>query len=190
MGARMEAGASMGPIPQYQSPAKALIRLSLLRYCGAGQSPQQACAARHLEMTVFRSPIYIIDHLFDLSIGYPLRKVAGMANFEPNAIVRGAQLTFVGGVPFYSPMLEMEADTVCSAHRALQNPQLLTSDHYRQAALAVAAGLAIRILIAIPVRCVIGHFRTILLISTGHCRTNLRLDTWFLHQPRSFQLGQ
>lgn len=52
--------------------------------------------------------------------------------FEPNAILRGAQLTFVG------------------ANRALQNPSLFTSDHYRQAALAVALGLAIRILVAIP----------------------------------------
>ena len=53
-------------------------------------------------------------------------------SFEPNAILRGAQLTFVG------------------AHRALQNPELFTSEHYRQAALAVVAGLVIRILVAIP----------------------------------------
>ncbi|KAF2664760.1 hypothetical protein BT63DRAFT_378720 [Microthyrium microscopicum] len=52
--------------------------------------------------------------------------------FEPNAILRGAQLTVVG------------------AHRALQNPNLFTSDHYRQAVAAVFAGLAIRIIIAIP----------------------------------------
>lgn len=38
-----------------------------------------------------------------------------------------------------------------SVHRALQNPGLFTSDHYRQAALAVAAGIAIRIIVAIPV---------------------------------------
>lgn len=54
-------------------------------------------------------------------------------SFEPNAILRGAQLTLVG------------------ANRALQNPGLFTSEHYRQAALAVAAGMGIRILIAIPV---------------------------------------
>ncbi|KAK3697089.1 hypothetical protein LTR37_017687 [Vermiconidia calcicola] len=53
-------------------------------------------------------------------------------SFEPNAILRGAQLTLVG------------------ANRALQNPGLFTSEHYRQAALAVAAGIGIRILIAIP----------------------------------------
>lgn len=37
-------------------------------------------------------------------------------------------------------------------NRALQNPGLFTSKHYRQAALAVAAGIAIRIIVAIPVR--------------------------------------
>lgn len=38
-----------------------------------------------------------------------------------------------------------------AVNRALQNPGLFTSDHYRQAALAVAAGIAIRILVSIPV---------------------------------------
>lgn len=38
-----------------------------------------------------------------------------------------------------------------TVNRALQNPGLFTSDHYRQAALAVAAGVAIRILVSIPV---------------------------------------
>ena len=56
-----------------------------------------------------------------------------MENFDLDAILRGAQLTLVG------------------AHRALQNPRLFTNQHYRQAALAVAAGLAIRMLIEIPV---------------------------------------
>ncbi|KAG8629358.1 hypothetical protein KVT40_003223 [Elsinoe batatas] len=55
-----------------------------------------------------------------------------MSNFDPNAIVRGAQLTVVG------------------AYRALQNPRLFTTDHYRQAALAVAAGIAIRLIVSIP----------------------------------------
>jgi hypothetical protein len=41
---------------------------------------------------------------------------------------------------------------VLTVNRALQNPGLFTSDHYRQAAIAVAAGVAIRILVAIPVR--------------------------------------
>lgn len=56
-----------------------------------------------------------------------------MSNFDPNAILRGAQLTFVG------------------AHRALQNPDLFTTSHYRQAAIAVCAGLAIRIIINVPI---------------------------------------
>lgn len=53
-------------------------------------------------------------------------------SFELNSIVRGGQLTIVG------------------ANRALQNPGLFTSQHYKQAALAVVAGIAIRILVAIP----------------------------------------
>ena len=56
-----------------------------------------------------------------------------MSNFDPNAILRGAQLTLVG------------------ANRALQNPNLFTTSHYRQAAIAVCAGLAIRIIINIPI---------------------------------------
>ncbi|PHH74730.1 hypothetical protein CDD80_2874 [Ophiocordyceps camponoti-rufipedis] len=56
-----------------------------------------------------------------------------ISHFSPNAILRGVQLTFVG------------------AHRSLQNPALFTSDHYRQAAHALAAGIAIRLLVEIPV---------------------------------------
>ncbi|KAL6710554.1 hypothetical protein ACN47E_008602 [Coniothyrium glycines] len=56
-----------------------------------------------------------------------------VSNFDPNAILRGAQLTLVG------------------VNRALQNPGLFTSDHYRQAAVAVAAGIAIRVVVAIPI---------------------------------------
>ncbi|RMZ84114.1 hypothetical protein DV738_g704, partial [Chaetothyriales sp. CBS 135597] len=56
-----------------------------------------------------------------------------MSNFDHNAILRGAQLTLVG------------------ANRALQNPQLFTTHHYRQAAIAVGAGLAISIIINIPI---------------------------------------
>jgi hypothetical protein len=33
----------------------------------------------------------------------------------------------------------------------MQNPGLFTSQHYKQAAMAVLAGIAIRIIIAIPV---------------------------------------
>lgn len=56
-----------------------------------------------------------------------------MSNFDPNAILRGAQLTLVG------------------AYRALQNPSLFKSEHYRQAAIAVAIGIAIRIIVTAPV---------------------------------------
>lgn len=56
-----------------------------------------------------------------------------MSNFDPNAILRGAQLTVVG------------------AYRALQNPGLFKYEHYRQAAIAVCAGIAIRILVAVPI---------------------------------------
>ena len=58
---------------------------------------------------------------------------APMSNFDPNAILRGAQLTLVG------------------VNRALQNPGIFTTSHYRQAAIAVVAGLAIRIIINIPI---------------------------------------
>ena len=56
-----------------------------------------------------------------------------MSNFDPNAILRGAQLTLVG------------------ANRALQNPSLFTTTHYRQAAIAVCAGLAISIILNVPI---------------------------------------
>ncbi|KAK4911364.1 hypothetical protein LTR66_017365 [Elasticomyces elasticus] len=56
-----------------------------------------------------------------------------MSNFDPNAFVRGAQLTLVG------------------ANRALQNPKLFTTSHYKQAAIAVCAGLAIRVVLNIPI---------------------------------------
>ncbi|CAK7222351.1 hypothetical protein SBRCBS47491_004837 [Sporothrix bragantina] len=55
------------------------------------------------------------------------------SRFDANAILRGAQLTFVG------------------AQRALQNPGLWTTQHYRQAAIAVGCGIAIRLLIEIPI---------------------------------------
>ncbi|CAK7208724.1 hypothetical protein SCUCBS95973_000199 [Sporothrix curviconia] len=55
------------------------------------------------------------------------------SRFDANAILRGAQLTLVG------------------AQRALQNPGLWTTQHYRQAAIAVGCGIAIRLLIEIPI---------------------------------------
>lgn len=63
----------------------------------------------------------------------PLKKVDWSAsNVNPNTILRGAQLTVVGAI------------------RALQNPQLFKHENYRQAAIAVAAGIAIRLIIAAP----------------------------------------
>ncbi|EPE03406.1 transmembrane protein [Ophiostoma piceae UAMH 11346] len=61
------------------------------------------------------------------------QELLDFSRFDINAILRGAQLTFVG------------------AQRALLNPGLWTTQHYRQAAAAVACGIAIRLLIEIPV---------------------------------------
>ncbi|KAI5287053.1 hypothetical protein KEM52_001779, partial [Ascosphaera acerosa] len=57
----------------------------------------------------------------------------GVTGFEPNAIIRGAQLTVVGAL------------------RALQNPALFKSSHYRQALIACCAGVAVEFLLFVPV---------------------------------------
>lgn len=75
-----------------------------------------------------------------------------MSHFEPNAILRGAQLTVVGAL------------------RALKNPGLFTSEHYKQAALAVLAGIVIRLLVAIPVRLWYLPMRPIMLPSNIYLR--------------------
>ncbi|KAK3346291.1 hypothetical protein B0T25DRAFT_484085 [Lasiosphaeria hispida] len=62
-----------------------------------------------------------------------LKKHFDISHFDLNAVIRGIQLTLVG------------------AHRAFQNPNIFTSKHYRQAATAVAAGIAIRVLISFPI---------------------------------------
>jgi hypothetical protein len=51
-------------------------------------------------------------------------------------------------------LVNLHTDDI-SALRALQNPNLFTSEHYKQAAIAVAAGIAIRLLISIPVSIVV-----------------------------------
>ncbi|KAG0154201.1 hypothetical protein PDIDSM_1581 [Penicillium digitatum] len=56
-----------------------------------------------------------------------------MSSFEPNAVIRGFQLTVVGTV------------------RALANPELFKYDHFRQAALAIAVGIVIQLIIQIPI---------------------------------------
>lgn len=79
-----------------------------------------------------------------------LKKQLSISNFEPNAIIRGAQLTLVGGeCPRKGST--MPFTYLCQAHRALQNPGLFTSSHYKQAAIAVVVGIGIRLAISIPV---------------------------------------
>lgn len=57
------------------------------------------------------------------------------------------------------------------AHRALQNPALFTTDHYRQAAIAVVAGLAIRLIVTIPVSLITSMSRRVtLLTAQSDCR--------------------
>ena len=77
-----------------------------------------------------------------------------MSNFDPNAFLRGAQLTLVG------------------ANRALQNPGLFTTNHYRQAAVAVCAGLAIRLILNVPIYGVKGFLWIISLFA------DLNHETW------------
>lgn len=62
-----------------------------------------------------------------------VKKAFDTSHFDHNAILRGIQLTLVG------------------AHRALQNPAIFNNEHYRQAAIAVGAGIAIRVIIQIPI---------------------------------------
>ncbi|KAJ8063782.1 hypothetical protein OCU04_007643 [Sclerotinia nivalis] len=62
-----------------------------------------------------------------------LKEKLSIDHFDLNAFLRGAQLTIVGAL------------------RALQNPQLFTSEHYKQVALAVLAGVIIRLAIEIPI---------------------------------------
>ncbi|PWY90935.1 transmembrane protein UsgS [Aspergillus heteromorphus CBS 117.55] len=56
-----------------------------------------------------------------------------MGNFDHNAIIRGAQLAIVSTV------------------RALRNPDLFKHEHFRQAAFAVAVGVATELIIQIPI---------------------------------------
>ncbi|KAF9891755.1 hypothetical protein FE257_003236 [Aspergillus nanangensis] len=54
-------------------------------------------------------------------------------NFELNAVIRGSQLTVVGTV------------------RALRNAELFKYEHFRQAALAIAIGIVIQLIVQIPI---------------------------------------
>ncbi len=71
-----------------------------------------------------------------------------MSNFEPNAVIRGFQLTVVGSK---SPSPLDEAILTLQAVRALINPRLFKYDHFRQAALAIGVGIIIQLIIQIPV---------------------------------------
>ncbi|OOQ85007.1 transmembrane protein UsgS [Penicillium brasilianum] len=62
-----------------------------------------------------------------------MEKGLTLSNFEPNAVIRGFQLTVVGTV------------------RALQNPDLFKYEHFRQAALAVGVGVVIQLIVQIPI---------------------------------------
>lgn len=89
--------------------------------------------------------------LLDKSDREKLKEKLAISNFDPNAILRGAQLTIVGGkLAFNSSTLQHKL-TGPKAIRALRNPDLFTSDHYKQAAIAVALGIIIRLAIEIPV---------------------------------------
>ncbi len=124
-----------------------------------------------------------------------------LSSFEMNAVLRGAQLTIVGGtsllfrcsissfihpipsttfVGFIKTRSRLDILSIYAwisiyiyiyiyihiylcvpgltrhavAHRALQNPAIFNNAHYKQAAVAIGAGLAIRLAIAVPVCCV------------------------------------
>ncbi|KAJ5153096.1 uncharacterized protein N7482_009574 [Penicillium canariense] len=62
-----------------------------------------------------------------------MEKGLTISNFEPNAVIRGFQLTVVGTV------------------RALQNPNLFKYEHFRQAALAIGVGIVIQLIIQVPI---------------------------------------
>ncbi|KAK8922366.1 hypothetical protein VCV18_006420 [Metarhizium anisopliae] len=72
------------------------------------------------------------------------------SHFELNAIFRGAQLTLVGGKGKEGNG-QVRLLMHCKAYRALQNPDLFTTEYYKQAIYAVLAGLGIRLLVAIPI---------------------------------------
>lgn len=90
-----------------------------------------------------------------------------MSNFDPNAILRGAQLTIVGGL-FITPSLNSlvcptdlapSSPSPLPAYRALQNPSLFEMAHYKQAVLAVLIGVALRLIVAAPILLVKGVLR-------------------------------
>ncbi|KAF3915106.1 hypothetical protein ABW20_dc0100437 [Dactylellina cionopaga] len=61
------------------------------------------------------------------------KAIESLQSFDPGLVLRGAQLTVVG------------------AYRALQNPNLFRSRHYKQAVLAIVAGLLVRFILDLPI---------------------------------------
>ncbi|EWC47980.1 hypothetical protein DRE_02862 [Drechslerella stenobrocha 248] len=61
------------------------------------------------------------------------KAIDSLQSFDPGLVLRGAQLTVVG------------------AYRAMQNPALFRSRHYKQAALAVLAGLLVKLILDLPI---------------------------------------
>jgi len=100
-----------------------------------------------------------------------------MSNFDPNAILRGAQLTFVGGERTAAEYITNKTWRL-SANRALLNPQVFKHAHYRQAALAVLAGVLIRLIMEIPVR-----------LLTCPITYKLIINTWLGSPHQKFFLG-
>lgn len=56
-----------------------------------------------------------------------------------------------------SQIRKIRADQLRAAYRALQNPGLFKYEHYRQAAIAVCAGIVIRLVIGAPVSLLKGN---------------------------------
>lgn len=108
----------------------------------ARRSPGDCCERRHSRAGVcacfcpmkFNLDLHSLDLHKRMMATNAMKQMHSKYSFEPNAILRGAQLTLVG------------------AYRGLQNPSLFTSEHYKQALFAVLAGIAIRLIVAIPVR--------------------------------------
>lgn len=117
------------PHNKVPNPPKGLVR-------ERSPSPHSCTSYRIGHFDSIQSPLsFTIQCLQPSHLPLPLTNnpPGKMSHFEPNAILRGAQLTVVGAL------------------RALKNPGLFTSEHYKQAALAVLAGIVIRLLVAIPV---------------------------------------
>ncbi|EGX46976.1 hypothetical protein AOL_s00097g215 [Orbilia oligospora ATCC 24927] len=82
------------------------------------------------------------------------KAIDSLQSFDPGLILRGAQLTVVG------------------AYRALQNPHLFRSSHYKKAALAVAAGLLLRIIVDLPI------FGVKILLTFSGLFVDLKTQSW------------